>query len=82
MILIDIYVPLIDKVFDFTVDETARVDLLVEELAEIICQKEHWPRLESARKLMLCDREGQRIFPKDATLAGMGITSGCRLMLL
>ncbi len=82
MILIDIFVPLMEKVFDFSVDETAQIGLLVEELSEMICQIERWPRLEDASQMLLCDPEGQRILPKDATLAGMGIGSGRRLILL
>lgn len=82
MILVDIYVPLMERTYDFRVDETAKIDILVAELAEMICQKEHWPRPENAKQIVLCDLDTHQIFPEGATLEGMGVSSGHRLMLL
>ena len=82
MILVDVYVPLMEKTYDFRVDDTARISDLIDELCEMICQKERWPKLDSTRRMILCDFDSSQIFPGEATLAGMGITGGHRLMLL
>ena len=82
MIMVEIYVPLLQKAYDFSLDETVEIKILLEEIAEIICQKERWPRLESANKLLLCNRDTQQIYPPDSTLRGTGTSSGCRLIMV
>lgn len=82
MILVDVYVPIMEETFDFSVDENALISVLIEELGEVVCQKERWPRPENMQNLMLCNLKGNTILPEDSTLAGMGISSGSRLMLI
>ncbi|MBE6984373.1 MAG: hypothetical protein E7434_01940 [Ruminococcaceae bacterium] len=82
MIMVEIYVPLLQKTYDFSLDETVEVRMLLEEIAEIICQKERWPRLESANKLLLCNRDTRQIYPPDSTLSGTGTASGSRLIMV
>ena len=82
MIMVEIYVPLLQKSYDFSLDETVEIRILLEEIAEIICQKERWPRLESANKLLLCNCDTQQIYPADSTLRGAGTSSGSRLILV
>lgn len=41
MINVDVYVPAMDRVYNFNLDEESRVSVLVEEISELICQKEH-----------------------------------------
>ena len=40
MILVDIYVPGANQTYDFNLDENAKIELLLEEIAGMICQKE------------------------------------------
>ncbi|MBQ4016120.1 MAG: hypothetical protein II608_01120 [Oscillospiraceae bacterium] len=82
MILVDIQVPIMEQVFDFTVDEHARIGDLIVELSEIICQRARWPKPENTNGLLLCSVDGNNVLPEDGTLAGMGISSGARLMLV
>ncbi len=82
MIMVEIYVPLLQKTYDFSLDETVEIKLLLEEIAEIICQKERWPRLENAGKLILCNRDTQQIYPPDSTLGGTATASGSRLIMV
>lgn len=70
-----------EQTFDFSVEETAKVSVLLEELGEMICQKERWPHA-NAEKLLLCNMQTDQIIPAEATLAGAGVTSGGHLMLV
>lgn len=41
MILVDVYVPALDRVYNFNLDEDAKIAVLIEEISELICKKEH-----------------------------------------
>ena len=41
MINVDVYVPALDRVYNFNLDEESRIAVLIEEISELICQKEH-----------------------------------------
>lgn len=82
MVLVDIYVPSVDKTYDFHLDETASVRVIIEEIAEMIGQKEHTEIAGDINALTLCDRLNQRILPKDASLRECGVRSGSGLLLV
>lgn len=82
MILVDVYVPIMEETFDVNVDENARISDLIAELSEIVCQQANWPRPKDISNLVLCSVRSNHILPEGSTLAGMGITSGSRLMLI
>ena len=82
MILVDVYVPIMKQTFDVIVDETAQISVVIAELSEIICQRANWPRPKNIQNVVLCSLRTNHILPEDSTLAGMGIVSGNRLMLV
>lgn len=41
MISVDIFVPAMDRTYQFNLDEEARISFLVDEISELICRKEH-----------------------------------------
>ncbi len=82
MILVDIYVPSVGNTYDFQVDETAKVQTLVEEIAEMVGQKEHCSIVGDLESLMLCTYQTKQILPKNITLSEANITTGQRLLLL
>ena len=41
MILVDVHVPSVESTYDFQLDEDVRIDLLIEEIGEMICRREH-----------------------------------------
>ena len=41
MILTDVYVPSVDKIYDFQLNEKVPVSTVIEEITEMISQKEH-----------------------------------------
>ena len=82
MILVDIYVPAVGNVYDFQLDEDEKIGAIVEEIGELIGQKEHCQIVGDMDELMLCSREDKQILSKNLTLAASGIQNGNSLILL
>lgn len=82
MILVDIYVPVLDKTYDFSLDENARVEDVTEEVIEVICQQEKCELLGAPSDLILCQIDRHRILGRDSTLRENGIGAGDCLTLL
>lgn len=82
MISVDIYVPSLDRKYDFNLDENTKVRIIIEEIIEMVEQKEHTELSGNAQALMLCDRLRQRGLPKDETLRSCGIFNGSSLLLV
>ena len=82
MILVDIYVPSVDKTYDFQLDEDAYIYAIIEEIGELIGQKEHSQIVGDIENLMLCTVKDKKILSKNATLSGCGIRTGNSLILV
>ena len=41
MINVDVYVPAMDRTYNFNLDEEAKIAFLIDEISELICKKEH-----------------------------------------
>lgn len=82
MILVDIYIPSLDKTYDFQVDETVPVEHLIIEIAEMIGNETKSGKGIIAKNLLLCSKEQEQIFQKSVSLQAQGIKNGSRLMLV
>ena len=82
MILVDVMIPSIDKSYDFNVDENAQIALVMEEIVEMISQKEQCKIIGNKENLLLCQYAGQAILNKQMTLKEYGITNGYKLLLV
>lgn len=82
MILVDIYVPAVGNVYDFQLDEEEKIGAIVEEIGELVGQKEHCQISGNIGELLLCSRENKQILPKNLTLSASGIHNGSSLILL
>lgn len=82
MILVDIYVPSFDKEYDFNLDEKTKISVVLEEIAEIISQKEQCEMKGKISDLMLCSFDKKSILQRDKTLENCEIHTGNRLILL
>lgn len=82
MILVDVYVPYVNSTYDFQLDEDVKVGLLIEEIGEMVCRREHCQLDGKMEKLLLCSMDNREIIPKHTTLMKYGINTGARLMLL
>lgn len=82
MILVDIYVPSVDKTYDFNLDETAKVKVIIEEIIEMIGQKEHTSIAGDPSALWLCESADKRRLHRDISLEASGIGNGSSLLLV
>lgn len=82
MILVDVYVPSVDKEYDFSLNETVTVQTIIEEIAEMIGQKEQTFLVGDIREMNLCDKRSKAILPFENTLADCGIRTGASLILI
>jgi len=82
MILVDVYVPSVDKEYDFSLNETVTVQTIIEEIAEMIGQKEQTFLVGNIEDMNLCDKESGTILPYNGTLSNCGIRTGASLILI
>lgn len=82
MILVDIYVPVLDETYDFHVDEHTEIGAIIEEAAEMICQKEQCPLKGDVEELTLWKRETRQKLSRCDTLCEAGVSAGEQLFLV
>ncbi len=82
MILVDIYLPALDKTYDFQVDEKVTVEHLILEIADMVGNETKSKEHQNADRFLLCSMDQRTIFRKSATLQAYGIRNGSRLMLV
>lgn len=82
MILVDIYVPSIDKTYNFQLNETIVNKVVIEEVAEMISHKEQVVVWGEISGLVLCHQEQKKILPQNSSLQQCGVRNGSRLILV
>lgn len=82
MIIVDIKVPALEKVYNFSVEEKAKVSDLIEEVVELICQKEHLAFSGDLEEMALCFVEGGVQCDREQSLSDYGVTGGSELILV
>lgn len=81
MISVDVFVPYLNVAYDFSLDETAPVQVVLERIAALICLKERWAPPSPTSQLMLFDPASRRCLNDSASLFSAGIYSGKQLIL-
>lgn len=81
MILVDVYVPALDKTFDFRLDEKAKVGQIMIEMQDIF-KKKLKESGDKKQDFMLCSMEHKEELPIYKTLSECRIKDGSRLMLV
>ncbi len=82
MILVDLEVPALGRLYQFSVDETCGAGVLIAEMAEIICQKEHCGLPRDQGDFELFDKTGERLLNPAQSLAEQGVRNADVLLLL
>ncbi len=82
MILVDVYIPALEKTYDFRLDECAPLREVCMEICEQICQKEQCSMNENREEITLWNYKKRELLSGMANLRSAGITSGCKLMLI
>lgn len=82
MIIVDVEFVAIDRCYDFKLDDTVSISKIIDDMCEIISQKEGYESVKDPRKLILCNRSKGQILSQSATLQSYGVASGDLLMLV
>lgn len=82
MVLLDIFVPALDRRYDMSVDETAKVSMIIEEMANVICQKEQCTLEGPLEEMCLADCDKRIFFMPDRCLDVYGVKNGDKLILV
>ena len=82
MIIVNVSVPALETVYNFSLEETARISDLMEEIVELIAQKEHVSFGGDLEEMVLCTVENGEQCGKDRCLADYGVAGGAELILV
>lgn len=82
MILVDIYVPSVDQIYNFNLSEDISIAVIVNEIIGMISQKEQTMLNGNQNDMNLYSIRDKRILPRDNTLLDCGIMTGSYLMLV
>lgn len=83
MISVDVMVPAIEKTYDFSLDENEMtVMICIEEIAEMICQREGLLSDDGIENMILIDKSSRRVLEKKRTLSENNVKSGDTLILV
>ena len=81
MILVDIQIPMLDKVLDFELDEESEVGKLIEDISLLAAQQESLT-CRNVENMCLYALGQEEILEKDKSLKQQGIRAGDRLILI
>ncbi len=82
MITVDVYIPAMDRVYNFNLDEDSKIRVLIEEISELICKKEH-SSLEGEKERFVMGSMDRKInFRTDSSLREYSVKNGEKLILV
>lgn len=82
MVLVDICIVSIDKTYDFNLDEDTPIGVLIEEIGEMVSQKEKIMLEGKSEAFYLCSKKDRRILPKNLTLRKCQVRTGDYLLIV
>lgn len=81
MVLVDVYVPYMNASFDFSLDDTATISSVIEEVITIICAKERWKATAPVDEFRFFSPSQCRILECGNSLKDELIQTGHKLIL-
>lgn len=82
MILINVLFLELNQSYDFKTEENAQIGRVIEEMVEMIAQKEQLSVEKDRGFFLLCRPETQEVFNPSQSLAELGVCSGDTLLLV
>lgn len=79
---IELEVPMLDCRMEMQLNEQLELRILLEEITELICQREHCIFQGDPSQLMLVHRDGKQILSLDQKPVPAGIRNGGRMILI
>ena len=80
--IVEVYVPTLDKEYEFLLDNDAVASVAADEITSVVCEKEQCELEGSAESLMLFHVQSGTKLIANLTLYENGISSGDRLILV
>ena len=82
MINVDVYVPAMDRTYNFNLDEDSQISFLIDEISELICKKEH-SELDGDKDCFIMGSLDHQInFNSQYTLKSYSIKNGDTLIIV
>lgn len=82
MILVEIEVPVMEKTYDFQIDENSQIYKVIQEVENMICIKEQFPLGGNRGVATLWDAKSRQRIPMDKTAGEVGIKNGWKLIFV
>lgn len=82
MLLLELKVPALCGRYDFELEESASVEVLIQEIVAVICQKERCQCFQNAQGLRLYSQELERQLLPSEVLGTCGVRNGQSLILV
>lgn len=82
MIVVDMEIEAMDRTYDFKLDESVPISKIIDDICELVAQKEKCASAKQPEKLVLCNKSTGQILPQDMSLKACGVISGEKLMLI
>lgn len=82
MVIVEVYVPSLDKTYEFKLNEDVATGVIIDELSSVICQKERCPVAGDKSELVLASAQSKQVLSVEFSLYENGIQTGDRLILV
>ena len=82
MINVDVFIPSLDRSYNFNLDEEAKIRFLIDEIAELLCKKEHVSLSGEKEDLLLGSLDRRMYFNSKYSLREYSIKNGDTLILV
>ncbi|HCI60430.1 glutamyl-tRNA amidotransferase [uncultured Ruminococcus sp.] len=82
MIIVEIYVPSIDRTYDFKLNEDVVLSIVIEEITSVICQREKCSITGEKNDFLLLRAESNSILSKSLSLYENDVKTGDKLILV
>ena len=82
MIYVDVFVPSVDKTYNFALNERVEIKSIISEITEMIEQKERITLVGDINDIFIYNRYDGTILPKENTLSECSVKNGFKLILV
>ena len=81
MIIINVEIPIMGKVYDFQIDENVPLYEAQEEIAEMICRRQQCRLNGQEHRLILWDKKRNLMLRREGTALENGLETGSELLM-
>lgn len=82
MITVDVYIPAMNRIYNFNLDEESPIRVLIEEISELICKKEHSSLDGDKTRFVMGSMDRAINFCPEDSLRACSVKNGEKLILV